>query len=244
MADSANTPEENKGITSLNGNIYFDVMSWLHNYLDPKTYFEIGTNKGHSLNLAKCRSIAVDPSFAGPTEPAGKRPVTMYFQMKSDDFFKEYNPKALLNAEVDLAFLDGLHEAETLLRDFYNTEMYCKKNSIICIHDCVPTNTSMLTRAHNGSFWTGDVWKVLSILKEYRSDLNIYVFDAPPTGLVVCTNLDPQSKLLEENYWDIWRKWSRIDLESYGYDRFIEQCEIISTSKLRTAEEMRRFFWL
>ncbi len=33
-------------------------------------------------------------------------------------------------------------------------------------------------------YWTGDVWKLIPILQRYRPDLQLTLFDAPPSGLV------------------------------------------------------------
>lgn len=230
-----------------NGEIYYSFLRKFHDFLKPKSYLEIGTATGASLANSTCNSIAIDPMFTvSPESVNNKRSVTMLFSMPSDRFFAEYNPESLLSAKIDIAFLDGLHEAETLLRDFYNTERYCKKNSIIFLHDMLPFNGEMTVREYPGGAvpWTGDVWKVLPILKQNRPDLDIYVFDAAPTGLVAITNLDPESEILSNNYSDIRKEWSNIELEEYGVSRYFDHCNIISTSSVDTASKMRRLFWL
>ncbi len=47
------------------------------------------------------------------------------------------------------------------------------------------------------------MWKLLPILWQYRPDLVIEAFDAPPTGLIVISNLNPQSRVLDQHYDDI-----------------------------------------
>lgn len=229
------------------GEIYYSFLKKFHDFLKPRTYLEIGTATGASLSNSACNSIAIDPMFTvSPESVNNKRPVTMLFSMPSDRFFAEYNPTSLLSAKIDMAFLDGLHEAETLLRDFYNTERHCKKNSIIFLHDMLPFNNEMTVREYPGGAvpWTGDVWKVLPILKKNRLDLDIYVFDAAPTGLVAITNLDPESEVLSSEYSDIWKEWSNISLGEYGVIRYFDECSVISTSIVDTASKMRRLFWL
>ncbi|MGN8116898.1 class I SAM-dependent methyltransferase [Labrys sp. 22185] len=229
------------------GEIYYSFLKKFHDFLKPKTYLEIGTATGASLANSTCNSIAIDPMFTvSPESINNKRAVTMLFSMPSDRFFADYNPEALLSAKIDIAFLDGLHEAETLLRDFYNTERHCKKNSIVFLHDMLPFNAEMTVREYPGGAvpWTGDVWKVLPILKQNRPDLDIYVFDAAPTGLVAITNLNPESEALVNNYSDIWKVWSGISLDEYGVARYFDECKVISTSSVNTASDMRRLFWL
>lgn len=203
----------------LSGSHYLQVLKQFHQYLRPSTYLEIGTNTGSSLDFVECKTVAIDPNFILRTSATGKRPATLFFQTTSDAFFRKYDPKALLGDEIDLAFLDGLH-------------------------DCLPTEESMLSRADNGAAWTGDVWKVVAILKEFRPDLEIRVYDAPPTGLVCCTNLDPGSTTIMDRYSEIWRKWAPIDLVSYGFQHYVDECDIRSTNDLRSPQEMRRYYWL
>jgi hypothetical protein len=83
---------------------------------------------------------------------------------------------------VDVAFLDGMHLFEYLLRDFIHTERVCDRNSVILLDDCLPVNIEMTDGerrpdlrkdAELASWWTGDVWKVVEILRELRPDLRI-----------------------------------------------------------------------
>jgi hypothetical protein len=49
-------------------------------------------------------------------------------------------------------------------------------------------------------FSTGDVWKTILCLKQYRPDLDIFTIATPPTGLTIVTGLDPRSTILAEFY--------------------------------------------
>lgn len=229
---------EHKGVS------HYELLETFHRDLTPRSYFEIGTLQGGTLCLSKCPTVCVDPSFQIKVDPTGAREATMLFQKTSDRFFQDHNVTQLFGGPVELAFLDGLHEAETLLRDFANIERHCKPNSIVCLHDCVPMNVGQTVRAINGGLWTGDVWKVLPILKKYLPDIDIYVFDAYPTGLVCCTNLDADNTVLRENCSSIWREWGKIELEEYGFEKFIQECSILPTSLISSPEELRRYFYL
>ena len=226
------------------GASYLALIKRFHDLLSPETYFEIGTLNGETLKLSSCQTICVDPFFQIKSDVAGSRPATMLFQMTSDRFFGKYNPKTLFGAPVDLVFLDGLHEAETLLRDLYNIEKSCKRNSIVCMHDCVPMNEEMTGRENTGGLWTGDVWKVIPILKKYRPDIQIHTFDAGPTGLVCCTNLDPANTVLDQRYSEIWTEWRDVELQDFGFENLIQCASLVWTEKVRTAESLRRYFWL
>lgn len=235
------------------GKYYLSMLTDFHTMLRPKAYFEIGASTGNSLCLPECGSIAVDPQFdIKDTNIMAGKPFCYLFQMTSDNFFLQYDPKRLFGRSIDLAFLDGMHRCEYLLRDFANTERSCAPNSIIAMHDCLPVETPMADRelsrqpidSRRAGWWTGDVWRTLLALKKWRSDLSIYAFDAPPTGLVVITSLDPESKLISEKYQSIVQEMLSYDLEKIGIPNFFDMVNVIPTSVVDTAEKLTRLFWL
>jgi hypothetical protein len=211
-----------------NGIHYLDFMRLLGRSIAARTYLEVGTNTGDSLKCFPCDSICVDPHFMiGQNVLEGRRRAS-FFQMTSDDFFAHYDMRSVFPGGLDVAFLDGLHHFEALLRDFINTERYCHKNSVVLLHDCLPTNHRMAERSHRidetedpatRDSWTGDVWRLLPVLHKFRPDLRVFFVDCGPTGLVVCTNVNPHSQVLRENYQAILQEFSGLELTSLGIDR-------------------------
>ncbi|MEJ1978107.1 MAG: hypothetical protein WDN49_20315 [Acetobacteraceae bacterium] len=162
--------------------------------------------------------------------------------MGSDDFFHDFSPLQILAKPINFAFLDGMHHCEFLLRDFMNTEAHCKSNSVIVLHDCLPLEAGITARdpakrgvlhpSHEG-WWAGDVWRTALLLKRMRKDLHMYVLDAPPTGLVVITNLDPSNKVLRQRYTECVTKMLNWDLEEIGIDAYFAEMDIQSTHSLQ-----------
>jgi hypothetical protein len=235
------------------GEVYVTLLRAIHAHLRPKTYLEVGTESGVTLALAQCASLAVDPAFQVRRDIIGRKPSLHVYQMTSDAFFRQHDPTAILGDRVDFAFLDGLHLCEFLLRDFINTEKHCRRNSVIALHDCVPSEIAMTRRVQEGpekqrsarpNWWTGDVWKVVPILKKYRPDLVITIADAAPTGVVLITNLDPESRVLEASYAAITQEMADLNLEAYGLDRFVEDCAMVPTDDLLAFENLTKRFWL
>jgi hypothetical protein len=159
-----------------------------------------------------------------------RRKNTHFFQGTSDEFFADQSAVTRLFPQgIDLAFLDGLHLYEVLLREFINTERFANQRSLFLLHDCLPLNARMAERERRlggepeppeiRGFWTGDVWKVVPILAKYRPDLCISYVDCPPTGLVVCTGMDPQSRILSDRYHEIVREFELLELGSFGLAR-------------------------
>lgn len=218
---------------------YLSFFQKLHQTLNPEWYLEIGTQTGASLALSSAKSISVDPVYRIRQEIIGKKPEFYAFQETSDAFFEADRLKKI-GATVNLAFLDGMHLFEFLLRDFIGTEKFSAKDGLILLHDCLPWNTAMTLRVRGQtatSSWTGDVWKMVPILQKYRPDLTLEIVDAAPTGLVMVSGLDPKNKTLEENYDAIIKEYLDIDLEAYGVDRYFSSFEVIPAQKSRWMSE-------
>jgi hypothetical protein len=215
------------------GPIYLDVLAALHRHLAPRAYLEIGVAAGHTLSHATCAAIGIDPAFQITQEVVGSKPSCMLFQSTSDDFFAAHDPAALLGGPIDFAFLDGLHHFDALLRDFMNTERFCRPDSVIALHDCMPTDiwmarreewdATMRARTPTPFTWTGDVWKTVQLLRLLRPDLRILGFDAQPTGLVLVTGLDPDSTVLAEHYEEAVAGYAKVDLAAHGLPRYVAE---------------------
>jgi hypothetical protein len=234
------------------GTAYTEVLMNLHEWLVPANYFEIGTGDGYSLCMAKCAAIAVDAKFIlGTRDFIGEKPFCSLYQMSSDAFFSNHDPTLIFDGPIELAFLDGMHHCEYLLRDFANTERYCRRSSVIVMHDCVPVETAIanqselppISSAHEG-WWTGDVWRTLLALRKHRPDLAFTVLDSFPTGLVLVTNLDPQSTDLMDGYAAIVREMKSLSLEQIGLEAFFSMINLESTSVIETKEKMAEKFSL
>ena len=214
----------------LSGLSYLKVLEALHQTLRPRRYLEVGMLGGDTFRLARCAAIGVDPVIRLPNEAIIDRPATLLFELTSDRFFATQDPTTLLGGPLDLAFLDGLHVFEVLLRDFINTERHCLPHSVIALHDCVPTDLGMArpneeprtpAMSRDPGAWAGDVWKMLPTLRKYRPELRIHVLDALPTGLVLVTGLDPGNTALSTRYKEIVEEGRSLDLGAIGVSEFV-----------------------
>jgi hypothetical protein len=182
----------------LPGEDYFRVLARIHRHLKPATYVEIGIDQGRSFEIVApaTLTLGIDPN-PRLQKPAGPR--QRVFALTSDEFFARTNVTAELSGRpVDLAFIDGMHQFEFALRDFINLEKYCIPDSIILIHDVYPIDATSAARERVSSFWSGDIWRLILILKKYRPDLTVNTIAARPTGLGIVQNLDPRSRVLED----------------------------------------------
>jgi hypothetical protein len=182
---------------------YLEFIKQLATALRPRAYLEIGTYTGDSVLQVPCDALCIDPHFEISRNVLQRRRRSFFFQMPSDEFFRDHSVETFLPEGVDMIFLDGLHHFEATLRDFINVERAAHRRTVAMIHDCLPTSLDMATRPVKPLMWTGDVWRLLPIFKKYRPDLRVAAVDCEPTGLIVCTGLDPRSTVLADRYYDI-----------------------------------------
>ncbi|MEO0487251.1 MAG: class I SAM-dependent methyltransferase [Pseudomonadota bacterium] len=201
---------------------YYTFLAKLHGALRFDWYMEIGCRAGKSFGPISSNTVAVDPFFQIETNVVSKKSRLHIIQETSDSFFEsQFLEKN--DIKPDLAFLDGMHHFEFLLRDFIGTERNAKPHSVVMMHDICPWTSDMTTRGRDdftGKAWTGDVWKVIPILQKYRPDLDIQVLDARPTGLGVVRNLDPGNTVLTEAYDDIMAEFLDLDIADFGFDTY------------------------
>jgi hypothetical protein len=199
-----------------------EFLAALHLGLAPRNYLEIGVANGLSLELSRVPSIGVDPKFAVQTE---LRAEIQLVRLTSDRFFARRDPLRFLRggrnpwrnlrhnrpllgrlgrrATVDLAFIDGLHLFEFALRDFMNVEGLSAATTVIVLDDMLPRNVTEAARDRTTQDWTGDVYKLVGVLRQYRPDLIAIPVDTQPTGMLVVLAPDHTSTVLRDHYDEI-----------------------------------------
>ncbi len=203
----------------LPGEHYFRVLARVHEHVRPATYLEVGVSRGESLKLVGPGTLAlgIDP------EPRVGFPLAsnqQLFAQTSDEFFARADLPALLGGRpLDMAFIDGMHHFEYALRDFINIEPLCRPDSLIFIHDCYPIDARSAARDQSTGFWSGDIWRVIVLLKKYRPDLSIHTIGAPPTGLGLITRLDPGSSVLRSRLPELIAEGMALDFSEIALRR-------------------------
>lgn len=135
-----------------------DLLNHLAEKYQLKRYLEIGVQVPE-LNFDKiiCEyKIGVDPD-----------PKARATQCRtSDDFFKYTQDHIMINPEgtfqpFDLIFIDGLHTAEQVKKDFENALKILSPNGFIVLHDCNPEKEehTIVPRPTQRGHWNGDVWR-------------------------------------------------------------------------------------
>jgi SAM-dependent methyltransferase len=178
-----------------------DHLDALHALLQPKVYLEIGVFEGQTLALARAHThvIGIDPA-PRPRAARDYAAPTRIHKVASDAYFAAVAAGNAPPETFDLAFIDGLHIFEQVLRDFMNVERYCRPGSVIVLHDTLPVTAESALRMRRTNHWCGDVWKILPCLRRFRPELSILTIPTHPSGLTLITGLDPASRTLPRRF--------------------------------------------
>lgn len=220
-------PEQHSDFPSFSGTPYLEVIDRLEAEISPTWYLEIGSRSGTSLARRKCNFIGVDPEFDLGSKVFNQAPQMHFMQMTSDAFF-ESNFLGKLGIKPELAFVDGLHIFDFALRDIMNCERSMSPGGAILVHDVLPFNYKMAEREYVvGTPWTGDVWKAMLALFDYRSDLKITMLGASKTGLACIEGLDANNSVLQEKYDEIIARYEPLELAETGVDIYFDRFDIV-----------------
>jgi hypothetical protein len=140
----------------------FDIINYLINKNNYKTYLEIGVHDFFCFNKIICeQKTSVDPSI---------NEFKYNFNIISDKFFEINNNK------FDLIFIDGLHLAEQVEKDVENSLKVLNENGRIVLHDSNPSEELHAMEHHYVDAWNGTVWKTIQQIRSSREDLIVKTY--------------------------------------------------------------------
>jgi hypothetical protein len=176
----------------------YDLINHLIRKHGLKSYCEIGTqNRNQNFDKIVCyHKYCVDPDINANADFVGT----------SDDFFAQ-NKKT-----YDLYFLDGLHTAEQVKKDFQNSLKVLSPNGFIVLHDCNPLKEehTIVPRPTVTGHWNGSCYEFASALKceKYTVDIDngCMVIPYPKTEVRISYSLLPVTKKDQWSYFDRNRK--------------------------------------
>ena len=154
-----------------------DLLNHLAEKYNLQRYLEIGVQVPElNFDKIRCRSkLSVDPDptaraiFTGTSDKffsswfsAMKRGPEIYFTEEQRRRAQEDIDKGCGFDEIfDLIFIDGLHTAEQVKKDFENALKVLSPNGFIVLHDCNPLKEehTIVPRPTATGHWNGDVWR-------------------------------------------------------------------------------------
>lgn len=182
---------------------YSEFLARVHELLVPRFYFEIGVEYGTSMRAAACPAVGLDPSpQLGEPLPEHQRVI----RSTSDDFFT-YADVGTELGPLDLVYIDGMHRIENVVKDFLHVERHAHHGTVVLIDDVFPCHPVQAERVRRSAFWTGDVWKIMPLLRNVRPDLLLLPIDTWPSGILLIAGLDPANREFQ-NRFDVLVTWA------------------------------------
>ena len=168
----------------------------LHRLLEPRSYAEIGVEYGASLKLAACPALGIDPAPQLSHQLAANHSLCL---ATSDDYFFLWGGRDSRPA-IDLSYIDGMHQIEFALKDFMYLERSSHPGTVSIVDDIYPAHPVQGERIRRSRYWTGDIWKIIPILRQWRPELVLAAVDTEPTGSLLVAGLDPGNDVLWNNF--------------------------------------------
>jgi hypothetical protein len=169
-----------------------DVLNHLAKKYNLNRYLEIGVqDPKQNFDRIMCSfKIGVDP---GDTSNAN-------YCMTSDAFFEMLFAEPIEDTSnmYDLIFIDGLHHADQVKKDFENSLKVLSPQGFIAIHDCNPEKEehTIVPRPTERGHWNGDV---------YKFAINIHKYD----GRFFTVNIDNGVLVFQPSGYESWTSdWS------------------------------------
>lgn len=172
-----------------------ELLNYLAGKIKARRYLEIGVqnpkNNFDKINVPI--KIGVDPLPV--CDRAGLKNTT------SDQFFSN-------NTEnFDLVFIDGLHHADQVKRDFDNSLKFLNEGGFILIHDTLPDNEQSSLVPRETRVWYGDVYKFAMTLPQY-SGIDFCTLDMDCGCTIVWrSNRDSEPTYYDEITWELYEKY-------------------------------------
>lgn len=159
-----------------------DLLNHLIQKHGLKRYLEIGVqNPNQNFDKVQCEyKISVDPD--PDAHATFCQTSDWFFSLILDDDGDDIHNYGFtpifrtgpnsINTSFDLVFIDGLHVAEQVQKDFENALKVLSPNGFIVLHDCDPKEEwhTIVPRPSPTGHWNGDVYKFackLSINKNF-----------------------------------------------------------------------------
>lgn len=140
-----------------------ELLNYLATKYNLKSYLEVGVQSpDNNLNKIKCEyKVGVDPDVTSK----------QVFRCTSDEYFDSAHKESF-----DLIFIDGLHHADQVKRDFENSLRCLNNGGFIVIHDTLPENEEGTIVPRQTKVWWGSVYQFAMTLNS-RTDVGFFTLN-------------------------------------------------------------------
>jgi precorrin-6B methylase 2 len=175
-----------------------DILNYLAKKYQLKKYLEIGIQTPEqNFNIIECpEKQGVEPEICQKCKSNG-----YIFKGTSDEFFEH---KAHTHQKFNLAFIDGLHHADQVKKDFDNVLARLEPGGFIVLHDCSPHSEAITKVPRETKEWTGDCYRFAATLGS-NPHINFLTVDID-YGCCVVWRKSQEAKELPEITWEYFEK--------------------------------------
>lgn len=152
----------------------FEVINFLIEKFNYKTYLEVGVQYGVAWNNVNC-------DYKIGVEPIHPHDDTRIKKMYSNEFFAQNTEK------FDIIFIDGDHEYKQVIADIRNSKACLNSGGSIVMHDCRPYNEEYGTNP----FLNGTVWKAICEIRSENGWSICTLNDDHGVGVLRDGNMEP-----------------------------------------------------
>ena len=215
----------------------YEIIQTLIDHHGYKSFLEIGIHVGNTWKRIKCdRKVGVDNDVLFMDDGI--------LEMTSDEYFNilrqtkghsigmanvtetPINPQVVHPDTFDIVFIDGLHTAEQVHRDFTNAVKFLNPGGCIVFHDCNPPTEAhgapepsvWKTNKETGEkyfVWCGTVWQtVCEIGLDFTVDTDWGV------GVIYAEDVDHNTIHLNRYPWEHFDKYRKNLLSLISVDEF------------------------
>ena len=138
-----------------------ELLNYLVERFGLHKYCEIGVQQpanNFDKIMAKEWKVAVDPAMTG------KPNTGVAYNCTSDEYFLNRPAEA---DKFSLFFIDGLHHADQVKKDFENALASLSDDGFIVLHDCLPDDEQSSLVPRVTKRWFGDVYKFAMNIGQY-----------------------------------------------------------------------------
>lgn len=194
------------------------LLNYLSEAYKLDSYIEIGVQRREqNFDKIKCkRKVGVDPEIL----PYYDNPIYLV-NVESDNFF---NIRHKYFDKVELAFIDGWHEASQVQRDFENCLSCLDDKGYIVIHDVLPTEEQYTTVPRASKRWYGNVYLFCMTMKSKYDGIDFVTLDMDCGCMVVWK--DKSKKALKGSIkpnWDNYIKHGKSSLNVIEPEEFFRR---------------------
>lgn len=188
------------------------LLNYLIEKYNLKSYLEIGiSNPANNFDKIKCDyKMGVDPEVKGYKN---------IYTGTSDDFFN--NDK--FSGHWGIIFLDGLHHADQVKRDFDNSLRCLNDGGFIVIHDTLPENEEGTLVPRQVKRWWGSVYKFAMSLGNYN-DLHWITLNMDEGCTIVWKSENPKINTPVDMpiTWDLYKQIGSVLLNTVSPQEFFK----------------------